>query len=77
CNSLLHDSPLFTYFRYVIKYTFCSRKNLPRIVNTVNQLTVTELTVRRRYPHISYMYFLVHFTDVCFQSLKRILLSRH
>lgn len=50
---------------------------MPRIVNTVNQLTVTELTVRRCYPHISYMYFLVHFTDACFQSLKRILLSRH
>lgn len=50
---------------------------MPLIVNTVNQLTVTELTFRRCYPHISYMYFLVHFTDACFQSLKRILLSHH
>ncbi|EDQ0909122.1 hypothetical protein GTM00_004088 [Salmonella enterica] len=47
-----------------------------RIVNTVKQLTVTELTVRRCY-HTSYMYFLVYFTDACIQSLKRILLSRH
>ncbi|QXD01322.1 hypothetical protein MKleb_5895 (plasmid) [Klebsiella sp. PL-2018] len=65
----------FTYFRYEVKYTFPGRKNLPCIVNTVNRLTVKELTVSCCNMHAFYMYYDVHFSDAGLHSAKRILLT--